>query len=83
MAKVNPLLHNPKFQIKGKEDNAGNQHFFFHTISSTPPKTNLIFSVTFILSSASALNFDQSKILSFDERLSNYPLFNASKHEAF
>ena len=36
---------------------------------STLPKTNFNFSVAFILSSAGALNLDQSKILSFGREL--------------
>ena len=36
---------------------------------STISKTNLNFSVTFILSSASALNLDWSKIFSFGKEL--------------
>ena len=39
---------------------------------STLPKTNLIFSVTFILSSANAFNLDQSTILSFGKELMHY-----------
>ena len=35
---------------------------------SNLPKTNLNFSVTFILSSANSLNLDQSKILSFGKK---------------
>ena len=38
---------------------------------STLPITNFNFSVTFILSSANALNFDKSKILLFGNKLKN------------
>ena len=41
----------------------------FPTIVSTIPKTNINFLVTFILSSASALNLGNSKILWFGKEL--------------
>ena len=44
----------------------------FPTMLSTIPWTNLKFSVTIILSSANALNLDQSKILSFGTELNSY-----------
>ena len=43
---------------------------------STLPKTNFDFSVTFILSSANALNFDQSKVLLFGKELTHYQMTN-------
>ena len=67
----------------GKEENAGNQHFLlFSAMFSTLPETNFTFSVPFILSSASALNLNQSEKLSFGKDLTldlesqtfNYPL---------
>ena len=58
-----------------------NQHFLlFPTMFSTLPKSNFNFWFTFILSSANAFNFDQSKILSFGKELTEmgqvtiYPL---------
>ena len=42
-----------------KQENAGSPTMF-----STLPSKNLNFSVTFILSSAAAFNFNQSKIMS-------------------
>ena len=47
--------------IVEKGENDGNQHFSFSTVFSNLPKTKF----NFILSSANALNFDLSKILSF------------------
>ena len=41
----------------------------FPTMFSTPPKTNLNFSVIFILSSANAFNLDHHKIWSFAKEL--------------
>ena len=50
----------PFQNIVGKGENAGNQHFlFFPTIFSTLSKTEIIIYVTFILSSANALNLDK------------------------
>ena len=48
----------------------------FPTPFSTLPKTNFNFSVTFILSSASVFNLEQSKYLLFGKEL-NYILFTA------
>ena len=56
----------------GKGENAGNQHFLLFPqcfLISTHPETNFCFWATFILSSANALNLDQSKSLSFGEEL--------------
>ena len=58
--------------IVGKVDNTGNHHFpTFCTLS----RTNFKFSVTFILSSASAFNLDWSKILLFHKGLRKLELF--------
>ena len=60
------LYKKPCENIVGKGENAGNHHFSpFPTLFSILPKTNFNFSNTSILSSASALNLDQFKILSF------------------
>ena len=48
---------------------------------STLPKTNFNFSNAFNLTSANALNLDQSKILSFGEELSEPDLISESKEE--
>ena len=57
-------LRNMPFEnIVGKGENAG---MFL-------PKTNFNFSVTFILLSAKAFNFDQSKILSIGTDLTPLP----------
>ena len=59
----------------GKGENVGNQHFSpFPTMFSILSKTNLNFWVIFILSSAKALNLDQSKILSFGKELNIYKM---------
>ena len=52
---------------------------------STYSKTNVHFSVTFILSSANSLNLDQSKILSFGKELTlpNIEIVDQSKLKAF
>ena len=56
----------------GKEGNAGNQHFHLFPQCFLPfPKQVSIFSVTFILLSASSFNLDQSQNLSFGKDL-NY-----------
>ena len=47
----------------------------FSTKFSTLPKLNFNFSFTFILSSANALNLDQSVILSFGKELTLYHTF--------
>ena len=62
----------PFENIVGKGENAGNQHFLFSPqYFSTISKTNFIFSVTFILSSAkfNAFISDQSKNLLFGKEL--------------
>ena len=43
----------------------------FPVMFSTLPKTNFGFSITFIISSASAFNLDQSKNLSFGRELTS------------
>ena len=59
------LEKTPFENIVGKGENAGNQHIslFPHCCLSIPER--ICFSVTFILSSANAMNFDQSENLSF------------------
>ena len=48
--------------IVGKGENAGNQHFLlFPAVFSSIPKTNFIFFVVFVLSSANAFSLDKSK----------------------
>ena len=60
------LKKNPFENIVGIGENASNQHFLLFIIMfSTLPKPNFNCSFTFILSSAHALNLEQSKILSF------------------
>ena len=62
----------PSENILGKEENAGcNQHFPLILIFFFGPfqKQKFKFKVALILSSACALNFDQSKILSFGKEL--------------
>ena len=49
---------------------------------STLPNTNFNFLVTFILSSAKALNLDQSKTLLFGKELNNL-ILDLSKLQAF
>ena len=46
--------------------------FALFSMFSTRPKTNFKFSVTFIVLSATAFNFDQSKTLSFGKELILY-----------
>ena len=67
-------LYKPFENIVGKGENAGNHHFLlFPTMFSAHLKTNFSFSVTFMMSSAYAFSFDQSKILSFGkERPQNH-----------
>ena len=48
---------------------------------SNLPKTNFDFSVTFILSSASAFNFDQSKNLLIDKELNMFELRGIKNQE--
>ena len=56
----------------GKVENVGYQHFLlFPKMFCTQPKTNFNFSVTFILSSASAFKLDQSRNLSFGKELTD------------
>ena len=73
----------------GKGENAGEEHFlhfpqcffFFNR-----HKTNINFSVTFILLSANAFHLDQSKILSFGNEFTFYSIdthFNASTTDSF
>ena len=67
---VNDLLTKTLENIVGKGENAGLPAFFsFPPMFSTLPKTNFNFSLTFILSSANALNLDQSQISSFGKEL--------------
>ena len=83
---LNPLTHyhtTPTFDAPEKE--AFRKHCEpafspFPTMFSTLHKTNFKFSVTFILSSASACAFkvDQFKILSFGNGLSNLPILGSS-----
>ena len=70
--------HKPFKNIVGKGKNAGNQHFLlFPTLFPTLPQTIFNFPVTFILSSASAFNLDQSKNLLFGKGLTSLTiLFN-------
>ena len=61
-----PSFNDPKKEafenIMGKGENAGNEHFFpFPTMFSIRPKTEIIISATFNLSSAYALNLVQSE----------------------
>ena len=50
-------------KIVGKGENAGNQHFLFFPQCFLPlPKTSIEFLFKCIMSSANALNLDQSKI---------------------
>ena len=58
----------PFEHIEGKGENAGNQHFLIFPQCFQPSITdkNHLLKSTFMLSSANALNFDQSKILSFE-----------------
>ena len=68
-----PLEKKALENIVGKEENAGYQHFLLSpTMFSTLPKPNFNSLLTFILSSANALNLDWSKILSFDKELNLY-----------
>ena len=54
----------------GKGENAGNQHFLLFLQCFLPfPKTNLNFSVTFMMSSSSNFNLDHSENLSFGKDL--------------
>ena len=56
--------------FRKKRENPCNQHFFpFPRMCFTIPRKNFNFSATYILSSASALNFDWNKILSFSTEL--------------
>ena len=60
----------------GKEENAGNQHFFlfpqcFQLVLKKKKKKKKVF-VTFILLSEIAFNLDKSKILSFGEELIHF-----------
>ena len=56
--------------IVGKGENAGDQHFLLFPQCFLPfPKQISIFSVTFTLLSANALNFDKSRILSLGKEL--------------
>ena len=55
----------------------------FPIMFSTLPKTNLNFSVRFILSSASAFNLDQSKNLAFRKELTIHQMLDCSKIKAF
>ena len=55
--RVTTLYKKPFENIVGKRRNAGSQNFLlFPIMFSTLPKTNFNFSVTFILTSASAFN---------------------------
>ena len=59
--------------IVRKGENAGYQHFLlFPKIFSIIFKTNLIFSISFILSSSNAFNLDQSKTLLFGKELKHF-----------
>ena len=51
--------------IMGKGENANNQHFLLFLSIFYPSKNKFKFSVTFIFSSASTFNLDQSKNLLF------------------
>ena len=58
----------------GKGENAGNQHFLLFPHCFLPFFNQIIiFSATFILSSANPFNFDQPKNLSFGKELSPPP----------
>ena len=59
--KFKTLEMKPFESIVGKGENAGNQHFLLFPVFSTLPNLNFNFSVTFILSSASSFNLEQSK----------------------
>ena len=67
---ITTLYKKPFENIVGKGENADNQHFLlFPQCFFTLHKTNFNFSITLILSSASAFNFDRYKTLSFDKEL--------------
>ena len=52
-----PLRKKPFENTVGKGENAGNQHFLLLPVFSTLPKTNFYFLVTFLWSSANAVQF--------------------------
>ena len=59
--------------IEGKGENAGNQNFLLFPQYFQPyQRQKFIIVSSFILSSASALSLDQSKILSFGKELNSY-----------
>ena len=66
------LGKNPLENIVGKGENAGYQHFllFPQYFPYFPTQISIVFSLTFILLSASAFNLDKSKNLSFRKGLS-------------
>ena len=76
----------PFENIVGKGENGGNQHFLlFPQCFLFYQEEKIIILTTFNMSSATAFNSDQSKILSFGKELSLYhtiPTFNDLR-EAF
>ena len=78
------------FRKKNEKDdktNAGNQHFLLSPkFFSFFPKRNFNFCVTFLLSSATAFNLDQCKILSLGKESTLFPIythFNTLKKKSF
>ena len=59
------LRKKPSENIVGQGENAVNQRFLLFQQRFLPFKTQIIYCLTFILSSANALDLDKSKILSF------------------
>ena len=66
-SKLLTTLNEKAFEnIVGKGENANNQHFLIFPQCFLPfPKQAFVFLFKFIMSSANALNLDQSRILSF------------------
>ena len=66
------LSKKPFENIEGKGENAGYQHFLLFPRCFQPFQRQIIVLSTFTLSSANALNLDQSVILSFGKELTLY-----------
>ena len=69
------IFNNPEteafWNIVGKEENAGNQHFLLFPATLSTHTKNFCMLVTFILSSANVSNLDQSENLSFGKELTS------------
>ena len=72
--------------IVGKEENACNWHFLLQQECHVPLQTKIEFWFAIILSSASTVNLDESKMFLFGKGLTNYhtiPTFDDPEKETF